>query len=270
MNNVTVRDAECIRCHACVEVCPRGTMRQDSPTSLPYADPDGPCTVCGHCAAHCPTAAIDLHTPDWPAAPYDEPSQGISPQELGNYLCTRRSVRAYRPDTVTRETLQKLFDVVRYAPTGINRQLIRWIVIYKPGEVRRLAGMAVEWLREFADKNPEAAPRYAPLITAWDNGHDAICRGAPHLAIALTPKDYGLSHTDAVIALSYFEVAAPAFGIGTCWAGYMDMVINSSPALQKELNIHPQDTALGALLFGYPARRLFRLPKRKAAEIEWR
>lgn len=269
MKNVTIDQKRCTRCGRCVAVCPRGTMLIDQKTGIPFAAPDGPCTVCGHCAAYCPTGALHLQD-DLPPAPALDPTLApLTQPQLTQYLRSRRSVRAYKKEPVERRIIEGILDTARYAPTGMNRQALRWIIIHTPGELHRLADIAIGWVREQARLSPEFAERYSAVVTAWDAGHDAICRGAPHLAIALSDRSFGLAHTDVVIALSYFEIAAPSFGIGTCWAGYMDLVINSCPALQKELGIKPEEETLGALLLGYPAYQPVRLPARKSPAVGW-
>ncbi len=35
------------------------------------------------------------------------------------------------------------------------------------------------------------------------------------------PEGNPMASVDAIIALTHFDIAAPAFGIGTCWAGFV-------------------------------------------------
>ena len=44
-------------------------------------------------------------------------------------MCTRRSVRKYTADPVKEEDLRKILDCGRLAPTGVNRQAWRFIVV---------------------------------------------------------------------------------------------------------------------------------------------
>ena len=65
---------------------------------------------------------------------------------------------------------------------------------------------------------------YIPtLLAAWEAGNDPVCRGAPHLVIAHIPEGNPVASVDALIALTHFDIAAPGFGIGTCWAGFLSM-----------------------------------------------
>ena len=77
---------------------------------------------------------------------------------------------------------------------------------------------------------------YIPtLLAAWEAGNDPVCRGAPHLVIAHIPEGNPLASVDALIALTHFDISAPAFGIGTCWAGFLSMAAAAYEPLQKVL-----------------------------------
>lgn len=69
-----------------------------------------------------------------------------------------------------------IIDVARYAPTARNSQLLDWLVIDNGAEVRRLAGLAVDWMRRLvAEKDPRAVSYgMETLIRAWENGSDPI------------------------------------------------------------------------------------------------
>ncbi|WP_226990608.1 hypothetical protein [Methanosarcina acetivorans] len=73
------------------------------------------------------------------------------------------------------------------------------------------------------------------IISVWEQGHDIICRAAPHLLLAHIPKENPVAPVDAIIVLTHFDIAAPAFGIGTRWAGFVAMAAASYEPLQKSL-----------------------------------
>ena len=64
------------------------------------------------------------------------------------------------------------------------------------------------------------------MIAKAKEGDDRLLRGAPHVAIAVTPAEYGWPE-DGAIALTYLELAAHAMGIGCCWGGYLTTAIRS-------------------------------------------
>jgi nitroreductase len=75
---------------------------------------------------------------------------------------------------------------------------------------------------------------------------------------------------DPFIALSFLDVAAPALGLGTCWAGYLMAAIPQSPPLKEALGLSEAVTSLAAMMVGYPKYRYHRLPPRNEPQIAWR
>ena len=73
-------------------------------------------------------------------------------------------------------------------------------------------------------------------------GFDAVLRDAPALVVASAPRAASNGMVDVTLALSYFELAAPTLGLGTCWAGLLEGALLSSSAARKALGLpegHP-------------------------------
>jgi nitroreductase len=107
------------------------------------------------------------------------------------------------------------------------------------------------------------------LIGAWESGHDVICRGAPHLLFAHIPEGNPIASVDAIIALTHFDIAAPAFGIGTCWAGFVAMAATSYEPLQKERGLPAGRKSVYAMMCGHPQYKIYGIPRRKLLEVTW-
>ena len=108
------------------------------------------------------------------------------------------------------------------------------------------------------------------LVAAWDAGRDLICRDAPHLIVTHAPKDDVTAPSACTLALAYLELAAPAHGLGACWAGYLHMAALHWQPLQEALALPAGDAFCGALLVGEPRYRYHRLPTRREPAITWR
>jgi nitroreductase len=111
---------------------------------------------------------------------------------------------------------------------------------------------------------------YTTFIEQWEKGLDPILRNAPHLVIIHAPDDWIWSSADSVIALTQFELAAVARGIGTCWAGFLMRAANGHPPVREALGIPADHSVFGALMFGFPRYRYHRIPARQGARIERR
>ena len=216
----------CTRCGMCVTACPVDIIRMSDGGQPRYvAGGAKRCLVCGHCHAVCPAGAITVADPRLDQASYEPLKPEIEPEVLAAYLRMRRSVRSYRETAVDRTIIEQVMDIVRYAPSSSNSQAVRWLIVHDTREVRHLTGLAVDWMRAMvASGEPlNAYFNFKGIIRAWERGDDLVCRMAPHLVVAYAHKDTLAARTDAIIALSHLEIVAPAFGLGTCWAGFFQL-----------------------------------------------
>ena len=58
-----------------------------------------------------------------------------------------------------------------------------------------------------------------------EQGLDNILRDAPHLILAMAQKDFVRGRENSVFSLAYLELFAPSLGLGSCWAGIVEMCI---------------------------------------------
>jgi len=118
--------------------------------------------------------------------------------------------------------------------------------------VKKIAGLTVEWMRILKNTDHPMSGYVPALIGAWESGRDVICREAPHLLFAHITEGNPVAFVDAIIALTHFDVVAPAFDIGTCWAGFVAMAATSYEPLQKELGLPAGRKCAYAMMFGKP------------------
>ncbi|MHB9092244.1 MAG: nitroreductase family protein, partial [Chloroflexota bacterium] len=175
----------------------------------------------------------------------------------------------FRDEAIPAAVLADLLEVAHYAPTGSNRQQVRWLVVHDSAQVRRLAGLTADWLRHNAEgQQGNLTARYGrTLATATARGMDFTGRGAPHLVFAHGPRG---RDTDGVIALTYLELAAFARGLGVCWAGFITSASREWAPMQAALALPEGETVYGALMLGYPRYRYQRHPLRDDLRVTWR
>ncbi|MFZ0005027.1 nitroreductase family protein [Methanoregula sp.] len=272
MATIFVNQNLCTRCGICSVICPTSIIDPADENTLPNVKEAraGLCIRCGHCEVSCPSQAILLafHPDEKSALPANAGS--LSAEELGVYLKKRRSVRHFTNEPVAKEQINSILDIVRYAPSGGNGQPVQWLIVHNPGEVHRLAGLTVDWMRTLKNSNHPMSGYIPSLITAWESGNDPVCRGAPHLVIAHTPEGNPVASVDAFIALTTFDITAPAFGVGTCWAGFLSMAAAVYEPLQKALALPAGRKYAYSLMFGYPQYKIYGIPRRNPVQLTWR
>lgn len=271
METIIVDKGLCTRCGICSAVCPIMIIDPGNENILPkVADEKAVmCLQCGHCEAFCPSQALllNLQPDERHTLPADAGS--ISPVTIAFYLKKRRSVRHFTSDPVPKEKILKILDIARYAASGGNGQPVQWLVVHDSERVKKIAELTIEWMKSLLN-TAHPMSGYVPMfIAAWEQGHDVICQSAPHLLFAHIPEDNPVAAIDAIIALTHFDVAAPAFGIGTCWAGFVAMAAISYEPLQRELGLPAGRKCAYAMMFGNPQYKVCSIPWRKPIEVTW-
>ncbi|UCG82247.1 MAG: nitroreductase family protein [Dehalococcoidia bacterium] len=274
MSLFKVDKAKCNYCRMCALECPAGVIAMASPKTIPSLAGGGEerCILCGHCVAVCAPGAFS-HREIKPEG-LERMSKRLlpSPAQAERFLKSRRSIRAYKKKPVLRELLAKVIDIARYAPSGRNSQPVQWLVIEDRQEVKRLAGMVIDWMRMAIQTVPDIASQlhFDLMAGAWDLGADYIMHGAPHAIIAHAPKDLPLAEGSCYIALTYLELAAYSQGLGACWAGWFQIAATSHPPITEALQLPEGHKCYGAMMIGYPRHRFTRIPIRNEPAITWR
>lgn len=273
MSEKTIDITRCTRCNRCIEICPIDIWEIDAATGFPAVSrpKDKRCTACGHCEAICPENAIVVRGENLQDAYIPSSDAALSPEQVAAYFTSRRSTRRFIPEPVEKKTLEKLLDIARYAPSGVNRQPISWNVVNSPGAVKKLATLAAEWMRDqVRSKTPiSLALRFDVLLDSWEKGKDPLCRSAPACMFACAHREDRMAGVDGTIALAQVELAAPAFGLGACWAGYLSIATNAHAPIRAAAGIADDFACLGSLLIGRPKYGFARVPKRNAGRVKW-
>jgi nitroreductase/ferredoxin len=263
----------CTGCGWCVEECPGMLLRLEGLENRATAIRawDTRCIHCGHCVAVCPEEAMVL--------PFLAPEECVefertdlpSVDQVETLLRARRSVRGYKPKSVPRETLERLLDTVRFAPSAMNIQNVNWTVVEGPEKVHHLAGLIIDWMRASLEKAPDQARALGigNLVEAWDLGHDRVLRNAPSVFIAHSPEGSVRADSDCHIALTYLELAAFGMGLGGCWAGYLHGALSSYPPARDLVALPAGHAVHGAMMIGYPKYRYKRIPARNEPNVTW-
>jgi nitroreductase len=114
----------------------------------------------------------------------------------------RYSVRAYRPDGVENEKLQRVLKAGVLAPTACNLQPFRLVVIRTREHLDALKKVC---RAPFFAQAPVIIGIYADISTAWVR-KDGKC----------------YADVDAAIVMDHIILAATELGLGTCWIGAFD------------------------------------------------
>ena len=171
----------------------------------------------------------------------------------------RRSIRKYKDKAIPKKLIAEIIEAGRYAPSSHNSQPWRFVVITNKKKIKELSNNVKDWFRKrislgffvgiFNRKlNEELKVAKKRLVD-----QDLFFYDAPLLVI-ISAKPGRFTEKDCSLAAQNMMLAARSLGIGSCWIGFADMVINKKRKLMTELGI-PQGYKIYAhLIFGYPIK----------------
>jgi nitroreductase len=145
---------------------------------------------------------------------------------LFDLILSRRSIRSYESKEIPQEILSQILEAGRQAPSAVNRQPIRFVVVTD-----------AEAKNEISSGLFGKHVKNAPVVIV----------GCADEKSLLTGK---WAVVDATIALQNMVIAAWSFGVGSCWIGSF-----SEEKVKKFLKIPDKWKVVALLTLGYPAEQ---------------
>jgi nitroreductase len=149
--------------------------------------------------------------------------------DIFDAIFNRRSIRKFTEQDVDREKIIKILDAGRWAPSGLNNQPWRFLVV-------------------------KDEQRKAKLAECTRYGH--IVRQANTLIVVFLAKDAMYNATKdyqgAGACIQNMLLAAHGLGLGAVWLGE---ILNQETQVHEVLNTDPEQLELMAVIaMGYPAQ----------------
>ncbi len=121
-------------------------------------------------------------------------------------ICRRRSIRRFKQDPVPAETLDRLVEAARLAPSGANLQPCEFLVVDDTALIPRVFEL-LQWAGYIRPAGtPGAGEQPVSYLIVLIN-HERKEQGGRH---------------DAAAAIENILLAAVGEGLGTCWIGSVD------------------------------------------------
>lgn len=147
-------------------------------------------------------------------------------------IMTRRSIRKYKPQPISRDTLNQILKCGVFAPNGMHRE--SW-------EIRVI-------------DNPQALNEIDSLYNASQSRPRQAFFGAPVVVLIAYDTTYDLSQVDCGLLGENMILAAQSMGIGSCCLGGIARFLGTPQAGDwlKRLKLPGTHKLLYAIVFGYP------------------
>ena len=127
-------------------------------------------------------------------------------------ILERRSIRKYKPETVARETLEKIMECGINAPNGQNKQSWEVRVVDNPVVMDEIKAVMAE---AYGDKAEMAVGCF---------------RGAPVMVFIARDLNYDFSAYDCGLLAENIMLSAQSLGVGSICLGSPVRFINDNPA----------------------------------------
>jgi nitroreductase len=172
----------------------------------------------------------------------------------------RRSVRDYKPNDVPDDTIRELIKAGTYAPSAVNTQPWRFVVIKNREMIDRLSERAKKLWLDSVDKSSD--PEITRVANIMKIPEFNIFYNAPVLILIFAVPEAYSPQYDCASAAENMMLAAQSLGIGSCWIGF-GMPLGSDHDILAELKVPEDYRLMVPLIFGYPVKDVQTAPPRK-------
>lgn len=155
--------------------------------------------------------------------------------DILNILKERYSTKKYSDRAVPSEIIDKVIEAGIYAPSGMNRQAVRLMVVEDRDTVREIAGINA-------------------AVGGFPEGIDPFY-GAPVVIAVFADRGCPTHVEDGSIALANMLNEAFALGVGSCWIHRARECFETERGreIAREYGIPDEYIGIGNCILGYPA-----------------
>ena len=151
-------------------------------------------------------------------------------------IMSRRSIRAYKPCTVSRDTMKTILECGINAPSGMNRQSWEVRVVDNPE-------VMAEMIHLMSAGNPDVDP----------GAIKGCFRGAPVMVFIANDPAYDFSVIDCGLLSENIMLSGWSLGVGSVCLGSPIRFLRNAPEAMAKLGFSEGYTPVICIGMGYPA-----------------
>lgn len=148
-------------------------------------------------------------------------------------LLKRRTIRAFKPDAIPKETMDRLLLAAKYAPTAMGRQDRHFTVVNSRAVMEAVISAC-------AKNGANFVPGHTPFY------------GAPSVVVVSAPKSSAYGRENAACAIENLMLAACALGLGSCYICSVLPGLRDASVMEK-LKLPSDYVPCGCVSIGFPA-----------------
>ncbi len=282
-----INTEKCTGCATCIKTCAALVLKMDNGKAVvdkPYF-----CIRCGHCGSVCPENAITETGTETKMITASEIKKIPSPESLQMLFRSRRSVRHYKNKPISKKDMDKILNAGRYTATGTNSQNIRYLLYEDPEKLQELKNIITPIMiklfklggrmakmsfgkKLFGDALAERMKDiYLPgmdiLKERLDNGEDRVFWNAPAMIMVFAEKLDETASFSCSAALYNCSLMAHTLGIGCCFNGFLQTVVNQKTKIKTMLGIPKYMKCYGIMTLGYQDVKFNKLVRRNPVNV---
>ena len=172
---------------------------------------------------------------------------------------SRRSKRCFLDKCIPDEIINEIIEAGRYAPSALNKQPWKFIILTNRDSIKKLSGIAKEKTRKIAKLLPilklfKPALKDPQIIGAINktisSDADTVFYNAPLLILIAADKKEHFAVKDCALASQNMMLYAHSLGISSCFIGRADM-LRANKAAADIIGLPPDHRLESAVVFGY-------------------
>jgi len=279
----------CTLCGKCVEICPKEILSLKN-NAIEIVN-DG-CILCSHCYCVCKFNAIHFNELRQPSFSFGNTAlikDQIKPFDITSFIHSRRSIRRFKPNPISKEILYDLTEAAVLAPSASNCQHWQFVAINGRDKVLTLAEDIKHFFIKLNNIAGNPLLRYLSILFAGkkifnyyknnyesvklglqraNEGKDLLFHGAPCVIIIHSDMEGSMPVEDAQYAAYNIALVAHSMGLGSCFIGYASATLNSAHSIKQKLNIPKHNRVHAVLALGYPEAEFFKNALRKDYDVK--
>ena len=181
-------------------------------------------------------------------------------------IAERRAVRSYETRRVPKDIIQKIIEAGNQAPSAMNSQPWRFVIVEDKEFHKKLTEAAVpkskQRLELLKKVNPE---RYQAIMKRYGELEDPIYYSAPVIIFVIGTGQF--ADLSCPLACENMMLAAFSLGLGSCWVHFGSLVTDNDE-IKKELELTVDEKIYGPIIIGY-TEKFPETPPKKEPRIKY-
>jgi len=195
----------------------------------------------------------------------------VSQQEKNIFeaILARRSVRAYAPNELDRNTVKTLLEAAVHAPTAMHEEPWAFVIVQDKQVLKQLSDSAKPLFIERLHRTHQAGSHALDTFLKPDLKPDFnIFHDAGTLIVICAKPSGPFVEADCWLAAENMMLAACAVGLGSCVIGSAVEALNN-PDVKAKLGIPIEFNAVAPIIVGVPREETVATPRKEPMVLGW-